>query len=163
MGTPTEWANGGDDTQWLSVASGLHILGNLEHLTGYLGGDTAGGLGYLQTTENISLSVGKGLTLLKGDAGSKTVPIGTNQVDKLEHDLLFGHDAGGLPSRERSLGTGNGSFHLFLGALGNTSNQVVGSRIEQVNPCLCARSSEFVVDKVGGVDGGGNAFVGLGE
>jgi hypothetical protein len=41
----------------VASAAGLHILGHLEDLTGHLGSDTAGSLGDLQTTENITLGM----------------------------------------------------------------------------------------------------------
>ena len=66
-----EWADGSRNTEWFSVLSCLHILGDLEDLAGKLARDATSVLSNLQTTENITLGISKGLALFQGDAGSK--------------------------------------------------------------------------------------------
>src|SRR5437870_1970364 len=84
----TERADGSHHSQWLSVVACLHVLCHLENLTGHLRGNTTGSFRNLQTTENITLRIGKGLALLQRDASSQPVPVLADQMRVLEHDLL---------------------------------------------------------------------------
>ena len=144
----TEGADSSHDTQWLPVAACLHVLCNLEDLAGHLGGDTAGSLGNLETTEDIAPGVTKGLALLERDASSQPVPVLTDQVCVLEHDGLPVEQARFLPWLECLLRAVDGGFELLVCALGDACHQVVGRRIMQVNPLCRLGRHELVVKKV---------------
>ena len=84
----TEGADGSHNTEWLPVLPRLHILSDLEDLASKLARDTASMLSDLQTTEHITLSIGKGLALLESDARSESVPVLPDKCSIPEHDLL---------------------------------------------------------------------------
>ncbi|KAI6761764.1 hypothetical protein HG531_002317 [Fusarium graminearum] len=132
----TEGADSSSNTQGLAVGSGLHILSDLEDLTleELRGGN--GSFGDLETSENVTLGISKSLALLKSNAGSEAVPVLTNKLNEPEHDLL----------------ALDGSLHLGIGHLGDASDELIGSRIVQVNVFIGRRGNELVVDEVGGID-----------
>lgn len=160
MAKLTEWANCCNNAQWFTVASRLHVLGDLQDLTGNLGGDTTGGLRHLQTTEHITLSIWESFALFQGNGCCKTVPVGLDQADKLEDDLLPSHDAGGTPCWEGLLGRFDGGAELLISALGHTGDEVVCSRVIQVDPLRSLGGNEFVIEKICSVNGVGNSLVG---
>lgn len=68
-GGEVEGADRCDDTEWFAVRAGLHILCNFDDFAGELGGDAAGCLADLETTENVAFGIGEGLALFKCDRG----------------------------------------------------------------------------------------------
>lgn len=155
----TERTDSSDNAQRLPVTSCFHILGHLKHLPGDLGGNAAGGLRHLETTEDISLGIRERLTLLESNRRCKTIPVGTDEARELEKDLLSVHDAGSAPCGESFLGRTHGRLELLIRALGNASDEIVCSRIVQINPCCRLGWNELVVNEVGRVDWVGNRFV----
>lgn len=162
-GREVERADSCNDTKRLAVGPGLHVLCDLKNLTSELRGDATGGLGDLQTTQDVTLCVGECLSLLEGDACSKTVPVLPDQSSVLEHKLLSVHNAGRPPCREGSLSAVHGSLQLSICALRHSCNEVVGCRVVQVDPLGCLRRHKLVVEEVGGVNGLGDLLVGGGD
>jgi hypothetical protein len=159
-GREVERADSCNNTKRLAVGSGLHVLCDLENLTSELCGDATGGLGDLQTTQDVTLCVGECLALLESDARGETVPVLSNQSGVLEHKLLSVHDAGRPPCREGRLSAVHGSLQLGICALRYSCNEVVGCRVVQVDPLGCLGGHELVVEEVGGVNGLGDLLVG---
>ena len=104
----TEGADSGNNTQGLAVASGLHVLGHLQHLPGYRGSDSASSLSNLKATKDIATGVLKGLALLEGYRSCQSVPVLADQAHVIEHDLLPVHYARLFPAWEGSFGILNG-------------------------------------------------------
>ena len=159
-GREVERADSCNNTKRLAVGPGLHVLCDLKHLTSELCGDATGGLGDLQTAQDVTLCVGESLALLESDARSETVPVLPDQSGVLEHDLLPVHDAGCPPCREGRLSAVHGGLQLGICALRYSCNEVVGCRIVQIDPLGCLGGHELVVEEVGGVDGLGDLLVG---
>ena len=159
-GREVERADSCNNTKRLAVGPGLHVLCDLENLTSELCGDATGGLGNLETTQDITLCIGESLALLESDARGEAVPVLPDQCGVLEHELLSVHDAGRPPCRECGLSAVHGSLQLGICALRYSCNEVVGRRIVQIDPLGCLRGHKLVVEEVGSVNGLGNLLVG---
>ena len=147
-GWEVERADSRNNTKWLSVGSGLHVLGDLEDLTGDLGGDTTGGLSDLKTTEDISLGVRDDLALLQGDGGSESVPILSDQLNESEHDLLASDNAGSSPCWESLLRTLDCCSELGVGALWDAGDEVVGGWVVEIDELGGLGLDKLVVNEV---------------
>lgn len=91
----------------------------------------------------------KRFALLQSNASSKSVPIISDQLSKLEHNLLSSHDARILPRGEGLFSTLDSSFKLFIGALRYSRYQIVGSWVVEIDPLCGLRLDELIVDEVG--------------
>lgn len=72
----------------------------------------------------------------------------SDQMNELEHDLLSGQQASSLPCREGLLGGCHCCLELFIGGLRDASDEVVGSRVMEINPLRGVGSYELVVEEV---------------
>ena len=79
---------------------------------------------------------------------------------QLEDDLLLGHDRGSSPFGKGCFGRGNSRFQLFVCRLGNTGDEVVRSRVVEVDPLRSLGGDELIVNEVVGVDDILNLLVG---
>ncbi|KAG9967192.1 hypothetical protein KCU61_g633, partial [Aureobasidium melanogenum] len=105
------------------------------------------------STEDITLGISKGLALLQSDRGSQTVPVLSDQMDELEHDLLSVQQTSGLPCREGLLGRCHCCLEFFIGGLRDTGDEVVGRGIMEIDPLCGVGGNELVVEEVLCVDG----------
>ncbi|CRK40953.1 hypothetical protein BN1723_015814 [Verticillium longisporum] len=154
-----EGADGGHDTEGLTVAPRLHVLGHLEHLALHELRRRTGGLGDLEATQDVALGIGKRLALLEGDAGGQAVPVLADQADEAEHDGLAVQHARRAPGDARLLGRVDGGLELGVGHLGHAGDEVVGGGVVEIDELVGLGLDKLIVDKVGRVFGLGNLVV----
>ena len=159
----TKGADGCHHAQGLPVCPRLHVFGHLQHLALQEFGRPTGGLGDLQSAQDVALGIGKGLALLERDAGGQAVPMLADETHELEHDLLAGEHARVPPCGEGLLGTVDGGLELGIGRLRDSGHQVVGCRIVELDPLVGLRGLELIVDEPRRVLRLGNPVVILGE
>lgn len=122
-------------------------------------GDAASGLADLKPSKHIAFGISECLALFECDAGSETVHVLANQVGKFKEDLLTGYDGGVSPCEEGLFRRCCGRSELSIGGLGHSSDEVIGSRIVEIDPRRGLRGDKLVVDEVGCVNDIGDLFV----
>jgi hypothetical protein len=149
----TERTNRRHHSQGLAIRPCLHILGHLKKLSLQEFRSRHSSLSNLKTTKHVSASISQSLSLFYRAARGKPLPVLTNELDETEHDLLALEDRSLTPFFESSLGAVDRCCHFGIGVLGDSCDDVVGSRVVEIDIAFCAGVQELVVDKVGGVDG----------
>ena len=155
----TEGTDGRHNSQWLFVIPCFHVLSHLQYFSRQLYCDSTRCLRNLQAPQDISFRICKRFPLFQCDTRRQSIPMFSYQGHELEHDLLPLQDSCCLPCWECLLCALDGRTKLFVCALGNASDQVVRSRVMEVNPSRGLGRDEFVVKKVVGVGRGLNLFV----
>lgn len=91
-GGEVEGSDTGNDTEGLADGVGVHVGSDLEVVAEEHVGDGAGRLNNLETAEDITTSIGKGLALLESDRVSDPVHVIADQELEVEHLALAVED-----------------------------------------------------------------------
>lgn len=103
---------------------------------------------YVVKLETSSAHTSKCLALLKGDTRSQSVPVVSNQLRKLEHNLLSGHYARRTPCWKCLLSTLHRSLELRISVLRHTGYQVICGGVVEVDELSGLRLDELIINKV---------------
>jgi hypothetical protein len=89
--------------------------------------DAASSLRNLETTKDITLCVGKRLSLLEDDGRGNVVHVYAEELLQVEHDLLAAEDRRLAPSAEEGgFGSIDGPGQFGLGGLGHLGEDALG-------------------------------------
>mmetsp|Transcript_32922 Transcript_32922/g.80068 ORF Transcript_32922/g.80068 Transcript_32922/m.80068 type:complete len:229 (+) Transcript_32922:606-1292(+) len=147
-GREVERADSGTNTKGLANREGVHTGREALHsLAHHCRSEVCSGLDHLESTEDVTLGVGKRLAVLQGDRFGEFLLIFPNQPLQVEHDALSYSDRRLRPRREGILCGLDRSLHFSLSCLGDPGHNLLGGRVVHVDPFLAFRFDELAIDE----------------